>query len=145
MTKSILSMHPFIYTMISSTSHLHLQSCCIQSTPKLQHSPATIQVHFTSIHWLVVTLYIVGVIIVIVILHIGVFLNGPGAFEDSIRRQAMQYEAFKDEQRSKNPHAPQPTGDGVLIFDKVKVVSRLLWNSRCHRLGYESRRYGLSS
>ena len=62
--------------------------------------------------------------------NVGVFLNGPGAFEDSIQKQAIQYESFKDEQLSKNPHAPQPMGDGVLIFDEVKVVSRLLWNSR---------------
>lgn len=58
------------------------------------------------------------------------FLNGPGASEDSICRQAKQYGAFKEEQLHKNPHAPQPQADGVLIFDEVKVVSRLLWNSR---------------
>ena len=36
---------------------------------------------------------------------------------------------FKDEQLHKNTHAPQPQADGVLIFDEVKVVSRLQWNS----------------
>ena len=57
-------------------------------------------------------------------------MNGPGSSEDSIQRQAKQFECFKDEQHRKNPHAPQPQGDGVLIFDEVKVVSHLLWNSR---------------
>ena len=57
-------------------------------------------------------------------------MSGPGASEDSIRRQAKQFEAFKEEQLRKNPRGPQPQGDGVLIFDEVKVISRLLWNSR---------------
>lgn len=37
------------------------------------------------------------------------------------------YKAFKDEQLAKHAHVPK--GVGVLIFDKVKVVSHLLWNS----------------
>ena len=62
--------------------------------------------------------------------NVGVFLNGPGVSEDSILRQARQFESFKEEQRQKFPDAPQPEANGVLIFDEVKVVSRLLWNSR---------------
>ena len=27
-----------------------------------------------------------------------------------------------------------PEGDGVLIFDEVKVIARLLWNSRSQRM-----------
>ena len=30
--------------------------------------------------------------------------------------------------------AKVPQGDGVLIFDEVKVVCRLMWNSRSHQL-----------
>ena len=29
---------------------------------------------------------------------------------------------------------PIPNGNGVLIFDEVKVVCHLMWNSRCHQL-----------
>ena len=29
---------------------------------------------------------------------------------------------------------PLPQGDGVLIFDEVKVVCRLMWNSRCQKI-----------
>ena len=57
-------------------------------------------------------------------------MNGPGASEDSIQRQAKRFESNKDEENHKNPRAPQPQGDSVLIFDEVKVVSRLLWNTR---------------
>ena len=56
-------------------------------------------------------------------------MNGPGVSEDSMQRQAKLYQAFK-EQLLRNPHASEPKADGVLIFDEVKVVSRLLWNSR---------------
>ena len=28
----------------------------------------------------------------------------------------------------------QPEGDGVLIFDEVKVIARLLWNSRSQQM-----------
>lgn len=31
-------------------------------------------------------------------------------------------------------HLTTPQGDGVLIFDEVKVVCRLMWNSRSHQL-----------
>ena len=61
---------------------------------------------------------------------LGAFLNGPGVSEDSIQRQAKLYQAFKDDLQHQQPHAPEPKADGVLIFDEVKVVSRLLWNSR---------------
>ena len=38
------------------------------------------------------------------------------------------YKAFKDEKLAK--HDREPKAEGALIFDEVKVVSRLLWNSR---------------
>lgn len=60
--------------------------------------------------------------------YLGAFLCGPGASEESIQKQAQLYKVFKDQQLEK--HAHEPKGDGALIFDEVKVVSRLLWNSR---------------
>ena len=58
----------------------------------------------------------------------GAFLSGPGASEEAIQRQAKLYSAFRQEQVAKG--AREPLGEGALIFDEVKVVSRLLWNSR---------------
>ena len=60
--------------------------------------------------------------------YLGTFLSGPGASEESIQKQAILYKAFKDEQLDK--HAHEPKGESALIFDEVKVVSCLLWNSR---------------
>ena len=65
---------------------------------------------------------------------LGAFLSGPGASEESIWQQAKAFEDFKAEKHLKNPHALQPKGDGVLVFDEVKVVSRLLWNSRSQEI-----------
>ena len=64
--------------------------------------------------------------------YLGTFLSGPGASEDSIQKQAKLYKAFKDEQLAK--HAHEPKGEGALVFDEVKVVSRLLWNSRSQEI-----------
>ena len=64
--------------------------------------------------------------------YLGAFLSGPGASEESIQKQAKLYKAFKDEQLAK--HAHEPKGEGALIFDEVKVVSRLLWNSRSQEI-----------
>lgn len=64
--------------------------------------------------------------------YLGAFLSGPGASEESIQKQAILYKAFKDEQLDK--HAHEPKGEGALIFDEVKVVSRLLWNSRSQEI-----------
>ena len=38
------------------------------------------------------------------------------------------YENFKESCRKAGKHMPM--GDGAIIFDEVKVISRLLWNSR---------------
>lgn len=59
---------------------------------------------------------------------IGAFLSGPGAMEEAISKQSKLYAMFKEEQVQKGFKAPH--GDGVLVFDEVKVVSRLMWNSR---------------
>lgn len=58
----------------------------------------------------------------------GAFLSGPGAMEEAIYKQSKLYAAFKEEQQQKGLKVPR--GDGVLVFDEVKVVSRLMWNSR---------------
>ena len=42
------------------------------------------------------------------------------------------YKTFKDEQLAKHVH--EPKGEGALIFDEVKVVSRLLRNSRSQEI-----------
>ena len=57
----------------------------------------------------------------------GAFLSGPGAMEEAIYKQSKLYAAFKEEQQK---GLKMPRGNGVLVFDEVKVVSRLMWNSR---------------
>ena len=60
--------------------------------------------------------------------HIGAFLSGPGAMEEAIYKQSKLYSKFKGEQAQKGLKPPR--GDDVLVFDEVRVVSRLMWNSR---------------
>ena len=48
--------------------------------------------------------------------------------EEAIYKQSKLYAAFKEEQQQKGLKVPR--GDGVLVLDEVKVVSRLMWNSR---------------
>ena len=55
-------------------------------------------------------------------------MSGPGASDEALQKQAKLYEAFQNEQVAKG--ARKPLGEEALIFDEVKVVSRLLWNSR---------------
>ena len=52
------------------------------------------------------------------------FLSGPGAMEEAISKL---YAKFKEEKVQKGFKTPR--GDGVLVFDEVKVVSQLMWNS----------------
>ena len=42
------------------------------------------------------------------------------------------YTAYKEDMRIQGK--PEPKGDGVLIFDEVKVVARLMWNSRSQKI-----------
>ena len=49
-----------------------------------------------------------------------------------MKKQKIMYEAFKQErQLNKQPAA---LATGVLVFDEVKVVSKLMWNSRNQQL-----------
>ena len=63
---------------------------------------------------------------------IGAFLSGPGVSEEAIVRQAKMYKAFKEDMCLQGK--PEPKGDGILIFDEVKVVARLMWNSRSQKI-----------
>ena len=62
----------------------------------------------------------------------GAFLTGPGACEEAIAKQARMYTVYKEDMRIQGK--PEPKGDGVLIFDEVKVVARLMWNSRSQKI-----------
>ena len=55
-----------------------------------------------------------------------------GACEKRISEAASRYKTFKEqkEQLQKLP----PEADGVLIFDEVRVIARLMWNSRSERI-----------
>ena len=64
--------------------------------------------------------------------YTGAFLHEAGASHDSILKQVESYELFKEACRSSGKRLPK--SDGVLIFDEVKVVSSLIWNSRNHQL-----------
>ena len=64
--------------------------------------------------------------------YTGAFLHEPGASSQSIARQAKVYKSFQAEEVKQGKH--EPTSDGALIFDEVKVVSSLLWNSRNQKL-----------
>ena len=44
-------------------------------------------------------------------------------------KEAQRFAVFKQ-----RPNMKEPQGDGVLIFDEVKVISRLMWNSRSQRI-----------
>ena len=63
--------------------------------------------------------------------HTGAFLSGPVASDEALQKQAKLYKAFQNEQVAKGAH--KLLGEGALIFDEVKVVSHLLWNSRSKR------------
>ena len=56
------------------------------------------------------------------------FIHEPGASHESILKQVESYEIFK--KASSSSEQSTPKSDGSLIFDEVKVVSFLMWNSR---------------
>ena len=60
--------------------------------------------------------------------YTGCFLHDSGASWESIFKQVEQYQQFKSECKASGKAIPM--ADGVLIFDEVKVISRLMWNSR---------------
>ena len=57
------------------------------------------------------------------------FVHNPGECHKRIADAANQYKKFCEQ---KKPVAPE--ADGVLIFDEVRVVSWLMWNSRSQRV-----------
>ena len=60
--------------------------------------------------------------------YTGCFLHDSGASWESISKQVEQFEQFKSMCKATGKLVPM--ADGVLIFDEVKVISRLMWNSR---------------
>ena len=53
----------------------------------------------------------------------------------SHRRMAREMERFTSfKQQHLADKKKDPKGDGVLIFDEVKVISRLMWNSRSQKI-----------
>ena len=63
------------------------------------------------------------------------YIEKPGRCEGSIQYQKERYDALKLE---KAKEATPPIGEGILIFDEVKVISKVLWNSRSEEM------YGLA-
>ena len=64
--------------------------------------------------------------------YTGAFLHKAGAFSESVMKQIESYEAYKESCSKSGKCVPK--SDGVLIFDEVKVVSSLMWNSRNHQI-----------
>lgn len=57
-------------------------------------------------------------------MYVGAFLSGPGASQEAIVQQAKMHKAFKEDMHLQGK--PEPKGDGILIFDEVKVVAQLM-------------------
>ena len=55
-----------------------------------------------------------------------------GGNHQRLAKESERFAAFK--QQCKLEKRKEPQGDGVLIFDEVKVISRLMWNSRSQRI-----------
>jgi len=64
--------------------------------------------------------------------YTGAFLHEAGASSESIASQVTRYRAFQESCKAENKEVPK--ADGALIFDEVKVISSLMWNSRNHRI-----------
>ena len=64
--------------------------------------------------------------------YTGAFIHEAGASHESILKQVESYETFK--KASSSSEQSMPKSDGVLIFDEVKVVSSLMWNSRNYQI-----------
>ena len=63
--------------------------------------------------------------------YTGAFLHEAGACSKSIIKQVTQYKSFCELHQDKGA---RPMSDGVLIFDEVKVISSMIWNSKSHHL-----------
>ena len=68
--------------------------------------------------------------------YTGAFLHKAGACRESIIKQVTQYKSFCQLQQDKG--GAQPMSDGILIFDEVKVISSMIWNSKSHHLVFTS-------
>ena len=64
--------------------------------------------------------------------YTGAFMHAPGATNVCIVDQVARYVIFKEECRKLGKQ--EPKGDGILLFDEVKVACQLMWNSRSHQL-----------
>ena len=64
--------------------------------------------------------------------YTGAFLHIAGANSSCIADQVAHYLLFCQQQKAQE--RKEQKGDGALIFDKVKVISRLMWNSRSQTL-----------
>ena len=64
--------------------------------------------------------------------YTGAFLHEAGACAESIIRQVDQYRTLQ--QSFQDQSGAVPLSDGAVIFDEVKVISSLIWNSRSHHL-----------
>ena len=64
--------------------------------------------------------------------YTGVFLDEAGAYRETIGKQVEKYRIFKESCKAEGKLMPK--SDGAIIFDEVKVVSSLMWNSRNHKI-----------
>ena len=55
-----------------------------------------------------------------------------GSSHESMARETKRFASFKQQHHDEKKR--EPKGDGVLIFDEVKVISRLMWNSRSQKI-----------
>uniref|UniRef100_A0A1X7U160 Uncharacterized protein n=1 Tax=Amphimedon queenslandica TaxID=400682 RepID=A0A1X7U160_AMPQE len=62
----------------------------------------------------------------------GAFLHEPGASSSCIEKQVAEFVPHC--QRTVLQGKKESMKDGVLIFDEVKVINRLMWNSRSQTL-----------
>ena len=60
--------------------------------------------------------------------YTGVFLHEPGANSCSIEAQVAQFVLHCRQRVSEGKKESKK--EGVLIFDEVKIINRLMWNSR---------------
>ena len=62
----------------------------------------------------------------------GAFLYGVGPCEENLRKQASLYKTYTERKKAEKKHVQ--LGIGVIIFDEVKVISNLMWNSRNQKM-----------
>ena len=62
----------------------------------------------------------------------GAFLHKPGANHECIAEQVAQFLVHCQERKKEGRQESKKAG--VLIFDEVKVINRLIWNSRCQTI-----------